>query len=266
MSHSAESVSNMQVEQRRFFRFPVEGEAMLSLGKTGGMVRCQMIDISREGCRLRREADLVARLGMTVEVAFRLSGVAFRLAGELAWLAKNRIVGVRFERMSARQGKELAAVLGVLRQEMEARAGGQRATRPDAGQDAAKQPAGPEPASPEPLAAGGRERRADKRHKVDSYARLSLLSLHTRQRGRIQDVSLSGCRICTDEPLPVGVYRRVEVEFYIDGLPLLLPGVTQVLHDSRTVGIRFVEMTERKRAQLHTVIEEIEQHSAAKQG
>lgn len=272
MHDPAQSVSSLQIEQRKFFRFPVEGEAMLYLGNAGGMVRCQLIDISLQGCRLRREAELAAPLGSKVEVFFRLSGMGFRFEGVLAWLAKNRSVGVRFE-ISARQCKELAAVLGSLRKEIEtsAKENEARATESEASvaesgmpqESDAMQSTEENTTSPEPVPISKGERRVAKRHKVDSYARLTLLSLHTRQRGTIQDVSLSGCRIRVDKPLPVGVYRRVEVEFYIDGLPLLLPGVTQVIHDRYTVGIRFVEMTERKLAQLHTVIEEIEQRGSA---
>lgn len=278
----AQSVSSLQVEQRKFFRFPADSEAMLYLGEAGGMVRCRMLDISLQGCRLRREAELAAPLGSKVEVFFRLSGMAFRFEGVLAWLAKNRSVGVRFE-ITARQCKELAAVLGGPRKEKgmetrstehETQAIGPEASaaeqesgttehampqEPDSQDSDSAQSAVKNTASPEPVPISKGERRISRRHKVDSYARLTLLSLHTRQRGVIQDVSLSGCRIRVDEPLPVGVYRRVEVEFYIDGLPLLLPGVTQVIHDRYTVGIRFVEMTERKVAQLHTVIDEIEQ-------
>ncbi len=256
MQNRAKPISGLHLEQRKFFRYPVDGEAMLCLGEAGGMVRCRMIDLGMNGCRLRREADLTAAIGMKVEVSFQLSGIAFRLAGELAWRAKDRTAGVRFEPLQEDQRKELERLLSSFRREMAERAG--EPPMPwDSGAERseAKKP----PSSPEPVAISKDERRAARRHKVDSYARLNLLSLHVKLRGKIQDVSLSGCRMVLDAARSVGAYRRIEIEFFIDGLPLLLPGVTQVMHDKRTVGIRFVEMTERKRAQLHTVIEEIEQ-------
>ena len=77
--------------------------------------------------------------------------------------------------------------------------------------------------------------------------------------GRIVDVSLGGCRIRTDERFPVGIYRRVETEFTFDGLPFRLGGVVQSLHDKFTVGIRFLDMSERKRSQLMELIEEIDE-------
>jgi c-di-GMP-binding flagellar brake protein YcgR len=264
---------NLHVEQRKFFRFPMDGEAMLSLGDAGGIVRCRMIDLSLEGCRLRREAEITARIGMKVEVVFRLSEIVYRLVGELAWVAKNRIVGVRFGAVPARQRKDLARYLSNLKAKMEALAAAAQEKPRDSSAEGSekKEPEGAEPvaadaesatAATEPAATKKpHERRGATRHKVDSYARLHLLSLHVKARGKVLDVSMGGCRMVLDEVRPVGAYRRVEIEFFIDGLPLLLPGVTQMMYDNRTVGIRFVEMTERKREQLCTVIEELEQRT-----
>ncbi len=42
-------------------------------------------------------------------------------------------------------------------------------------------------------------------------------------------------------------------------MPFRLGGVTQALHDARTVGIRFLDMSERKKEQLVQLIEEIDE-------
>lgn len=76
-------------------------------------------------------------------------------------------------------------------------------------------------------------------------------------QGRILDVSLGGCHIRTDSRFPVGIFRRVEVEFRIEGLPFRLAGVTQAIYDPFNVGIRFLDMSERKREQLQQLIDEI---------
>ena len=113
---------------------------------------------------------------------------------------------------------------------------------------------------PEPVTSPTkRERRAQMRHSVDTNATIFLVDVASRERGRILDVSLGGCKIHSEERFPVGIYRRVEVEFVLDGLPFRLGGVTQSLHDKRTVGIRFLDMSERKREQLRQVIEELDQ-------
>jgi hypothetical protein len=104
-----------------------------------------------------------------------------------------------------------------------------------------------------------RERRTQARHSVDSQANIFLVDVASRSAGRIVDVSLGGCRIHTNERFPVGIYRRVEVEFVLDGLPFRLGGVTQSLHDRQTVGIRFIDLSERKREQLTMLVEEIDQ-------
>lgn len=77
-------------------------------------------------------------------------------------------------------------------------------------------------------------------------------------RGRILDLSLSGCRIQTDERFPVGIYTRVETEFRLHGLPFRLGGVVQAIHDRKTVGIRFLDFSDRKRQQVEELIADIQ--------
>jgi len=112
-------------------------------------------------------------------------------------------------------------------------------------------------ASPKP-----RDRRKTLRHEVDTSATIFLVKVGSTLRGRILDLSLTGCRIRTDERFPVGIYTRVETEFRLQGLPFRLGGVTQAIHDRNTVGIRFLDLSDRKREQVSDLIEEIEQMRA----
>jgi PilZ domain len=270
----------MRHEQRKYLRFPVEGEAMLFAEQLQSAICCHMIDLGLEGCRLRRGDDEPLQVGMTVEIAFRLAGTLFRFPGTIQWSAKNTILGLYFTKMSDSRKNELADLLGAMHEEMEAR---EKETREKQKQEPAVQakPAAPQsqetaqasnlhlvpnpvqdPVSDStPPAKSGpprrRERREHDRHEIDSIARVLFLSIHSRVTGKVLDLSLGGCRIRAQQEIPVGAYRRVEVEFMVDGLPLLLPGVTTSLHDKFTIGIRFVEMTDRKRNQLQTVIDEI---------
>jgi c-di-GMP-binding flagellar brake protein YcgR len=107
-----------------------------------------------------------------------------------------------------------------------------------------------------------RDRRAQARHPVDTAAAILLIKIGSRLRGRIEDLSASGCRILCDERFPVGIYTRVETEFCLEGLPFRLGGVIQAIHDRRTVGIRFLDMSGRKREQIEQLIVEIEQVGA----
>ncbi len=97
--------------------------------------------------------------------------------------------------------------------------------------------------------------RAHARLVVDSSANIHLIKFGVRLRGRIEDLSPGGCRIRTDEPFSVGIYVRTEVDFHLDGLPFRLPGVTQAIYDKNSIGIRFLEMSSRKRDQLTQLIE-----------
>ncbi len=112
-------------------------------------------------------------------------------------------------------------------------------------------------ASPSQATPAGRDRREASREEVDTSAVIFLVKIASRLRGRILDLSLSGCRIRTDERFPVGIYTRVETEFQLEGLPFRLAGVIQAIHDKRTVGIRFLDMSSRKREHVEELIEDI---------
>jgi hypothetical protein len=261
LKHVTKPPAAFRAEQRKFFRFPVEGEAMLFLLDEERAVCCRILDLGLEGCRLRKEDDVAANVGSRVEVAFRVAGSTFRFFGSLAWSAKKRTLGIQFQNMNALRRDELAELLAGMREELDAREQEKKAQEKQAGQQTPPQ-AADGPAAVVPAAQRKRERRKERRHTVDGYARIHLLSLHARMTGTIVDVSMGGCRIRTCDRFPVGAYRRVEVEFVVDGLPLLLPGVTQVIHDKWTVGVRFVELTARKCSQLQTVIQEINERNA----
>ena len=113
-------------------------------------------------------------------------------------------------------------------------------------------------ASPSQAKPAGRDRRETLREEVDTTAVIHLIKIASRLPGRILDLSLSGCRIRTDERFPVGIYTRVETEFRLEGLPFRLGGVIQAIHDKHTVGIRFLDISSRKREQVEELIEDIQ--------
>ena len=108
-----------------------------------------------------------------------------------------------------------------------------------------------------------RDRRGQSRHEVDTVATIFLVKVASALRGHILDLSVGGCRIRTDERFPVGIYTRVEIEFHLQGLSFRLGGVTQAIHNRFMVGIRFLDLSERKRQQVLDLIDEIEQMRAA---
>lgn len=115
---------------------------------------------------------------------------------------------------------------------------------------------------PENKPATYRERRQHARHKIDTTAMLYMVEVGARMSGRLLNLSLGGCLIRTDERFPTGVFRRIEIEFCMQGIPFRIAGVTQNVHDRRNVGIRFVDMSDRKREQLIRLMREIEEDLA----
>lgn len=106
-----------------------------------------------------------------------------------------------------------------------------------------------------------RERRAGLRQGVDTSATIHLIKVGSKLRGQILDLSLGGCRIRTSDRFPVGIYTRVETEFRLQGQVVLLGGVIQAVHDRHQVGIRFLDVSQRKREQLVELIEELSEAS-----
>lgn len=105
-------------------------------------------------------------------------------------------------------------------------------------------------------------RRCECRYPVDDRATIHLLSLASLVRGQIVDISIGGCHVRTEMRFPLGIFRRVEVEFCVDGLPFRLGGVTQAIYDPFNVGIRFLDVSDRKREQLLQLVEEIREQNA----
>jgi c-di-GMP-binding flagellar brake protein YcgR len=102
-----------------------------------------------------------------------------------------------------------------------------------------------------------RDRRVDARCNVDTSVAIHLVKIGSMLAGRILDMSLGGCRIHTVDRFPVGIYTRVEIEFSLQGTALLLGGVVQAIHGRNEVGIRFLDVSLRKREQMAELIEEI---------
>ena len=238
---------------------------------------------------MRTRERFKAGADVRVEVAFHVNGIAFRLVGVTQWTNEWNVVGIQFVNVPPRRARDLAEVVGEVEADVAARtevqALEQFSRKPQAGDETtAEEPAeqaeeqdqerawihvvAEAPASPPAAekAAGHpstsleqRERRAEPRLAVDTSAAICLIRSGSRLNGRILDLSLDGCRIRSDERLPVGIYTRIEAEFRLDGSPFRLAGVIQAIHEQRVVGIRFLDVSERKRNQLGQLIRDIEE-------
>jgi c-di-GMP-binding flagellar brake protein YcgR len=298
---SAPDLAAGQAGRRAAPRLPVDSDATLLLVKHGSGVACRVTDLSMGGCRIETRTRFVAGIQLRVEVSFAVHGLQFRLNGTIQWTDGRRQTGIQFVEMSARRRDELQELVRELELENAARAAAelndtaieQRAAQADdeAGAEE-RQPFDTEPESdvgsqadsgadldglslaaedslsavnPEtPAPATNAERRASTRHEVDTSAAIYLVNVGSRLRGRIVDLSQGGCRICTNENFPVGIYTRVEIEFQLHGLPFRIGGVVQAIHDQRQVGMRFLDVSPRKRAQMEQLIEEINEFEKMK--
>jgi PilZ domain len=101
------------------------------------------------------------------------------------------------------------------------------------------------------------ERRREPRYPVDARAVLLLVKSSTAMPGRLLDLSMNGCQVRTQEHFTLGIFVRVEVEFDLRGMRFRLSGVTQSIHDVRSVGIRFLAVSERAQGQLAELIQEL---------
>lgn len=285
-------MDELRRDRRTQRRFPVDVVATVLLLNQGKTFGGRMLDLSLEGCGLRLDDSPRLVAPFPVEVGFKINGLAFRLSGVLERAEDSLVAGVRFAPMVPRRRDAFIEVLQELEEKSSGACEAEAAPQPQGLQlitpmtparridslqpaqdtrpglnlvntpclalkqrlSASEGARGPSPAT----APNGRERREQTRHVVDSRVTILFIDVAARATGIILDLSKSGCRIRTDARFPVGIFRRIEMEFWLDGLPFRLGGVVQSLHDGYTVGIRFLDLSPRKREQLRELIEEIE--------
>ncbi len=271
-------------------RYSVEEDSVLLFLGYGKPLAGRIVDLSQDGCLMRTEVQVTARAGSPVEVFFRVNSVAFRFGGVLQWNDGGQLLGIRFVDTNPQrvvkqanvicEMQEDAAVRGDVVSLLEVEQAAPKPVGRDANEwaeDRSREPAdcagrelpeAEQTAAPAISAESGsesaqafthRNRRRQAREKLDTSATILLVRIGSTLRGRILDLSLNGCRIRTDVRFPVGIYTRVETEFCLEGLPFRLGGVIQAIHNCNTVGIRFLDLSDRKREQVLELIGEIKQ-------
>ena len=104
-------------------------------------------------------------------------------------------------------------------------------------------------------------RRKDPRLTVDEPASLMLVHQGAAIPCRLVDLSLGGCQIRSQKPFLAGPMVRIEVVFRIVGETFRIAGVTQWTRQREWIGVRFLDVSERKRAALGQLIDEIAEQS-----
>jgi hypothetical protein len=253
--------------RRAYPRYRVDTESELTPVSGAALFTGRLLDLGLGGCRMAMDQRVMLGILTRVEVRFQLRGIAFRVMGVTAGTRTGKSFAVRFLEMPRRRLEELAEVLAEValsprEVEMgngfETSAGPMEWARP-------KESNGDEPAAPPcPVTSSQRngnrnsaERRVHGRHTVNTQANLHLVGSRVSMAGRILNLSEGGCRLRTDTPFDVGVFVRLETEFYLHGLPFRIAGVSQAILDRNTIGIRFLDMSQRRREQLTELMAEI---------
>jgi hypothetical protein len=268
-------------ERRAFPRYPVDCPASLVLLSGGGVISGQMLDLSRGGCRLSTPKRIEIGILVRTEICFQLRGISFRIVGVTAGTRTGRSFAVRFLDMPRRAAAELVEVLEEIAaapptpvppnpvpiakpsavpvitapSEIAPIATPAAAIAGKTAETASPAPVNASPATP--IQSASSNRRSHRRHDVDTRANLTLIRGAICMAGHILNLSQGGCRLRTDEPFNVGIHTRVEAQFFLHGEPFLLAGVSQAIMDRNTIGVRFLDMSERKRDQLTELIAEI---------
>ena len=270
--------------RRKYRRFDLDAAATLILIHHGASHPCRLKDISLGGCQLHFDQPLEAGPQARVEILINVAGKTQRLAGVIQWSDGRHAAGVHFVEMSEQRFNRLSEA--ILEAEAEKHAKGDPMA-PGSVEPIALE-YGKEEIDVQPPAASATApvhsapvtslhdlindsqdstglpvgRRANPRLDVDTQVTLHMVDLAARLSGRIVDLSLGGCLIYTHKAFPLGIYRRVEVEFRLHGLPFRLAGVTQTLYSKHNIGIRFLDMSDRKREQLSALIGEVMEYES----
>lgn len=256
-------------ERRRAARYPVDAEATLVVLSRSAQLDCRLLDLSASGCQLFSHEPYRWGARLRVEIIFRLRGFSFRFNGITQWSDGCSRIGIRFLEASRRRVDELSEALEEVREECEAEL--RRKAEAARAEQAATAARAKESISEEsrpfaaktPVGGGqttvgtGRERRVHARLSVEASVTVHLIKVNVTLEGRVLDLSLGGCRILCTATVRVGIYTRVEVDFALGGENFRLGGVIQGLYGRQTLGIRFLDISPRKREQLQTLIAEL---------
>ena len=108
------------------------------------------------------------------------------------------------------------------------------------------------------------EVRAHPRFSVDEDSVLLLVEHGMPVKARIVDLSLTGCRVRAHDRLSSKTGRAIEITFKANGIDFRFHGVVQWSDEHNYLGIRFENMTERRKKDLAEVVDEMATAAAAR--
>jgi len=104
------------VERRIHYRHELEAVVTLLVVSKGAMIKCDLLEISRGGCRVYTEIAPHIPQDCIVEVDFIGHGVPLRIAAKVKVKGDEHLLGLEFQKMSARTTERLQELLDELRE------------------------------------------------------------------------------------------------------------------------------------------------------
>ena len=279
MDPAEEVASRTGRERRSQVRYPVDGEATLLPLNGHQLLRCRLVDLSLQGCCIRGQQPMRVAAGTRVEVQFKVNGINFRFSETIQWSDGRQQVGIRFPNSLPRQAEDWKAVLAEVEATARKKAAeehgeskslnaqpvprepkilfrhrppgsrGSMARRP---QLRRRPPISPSLGRAAPATTGGRRQgnRSISRGHLPGEERVTFRWAHPRsQPGRLRHPDQGAIS-------PGHLHARGS-GVLLQGLTFRLAGVVQTIREQTTVGIRFLDMSERKQAQVIELIAEI---------
>lgn len=261
-----------------------------SLIHKGTKVPCSVVDISLTGCCVRTPQPFLAGAQETVKVVFPIFEMTLSIWGVIKWVGGEHLFGIEFRHPTAQSKNQMAGLLTCLvdKSATEVVKKAMAAIVAEPGENPIlhlEHPLAatcvPEPElEPEPEPEPGEvalecaephfeqlsqpirptlsgEEQVLIMEPGDSPASLTLPGDDSVYTGDVVDLSLTGCLMRLSRTCNVRLMAQAEVTFHMQGLPFRLGAVTQEMHDKRTVEIRFVQMSRRKRDDLNQAITEL---------
>jgi hypothetical protein len=222
---------------------------------------CQMLDISLGGCMLCTAKSFRAGALATVEFDFLYDGCSFQLYGMTEWTKSDRNIGIRFLHPTDATRMMVASLVERIAAH-EAAALSSAAVNPPA--PTPKAP--PSPHSTAKILPSSRlsldfvravhqgAQRVLSKLQTDWTAELLFIDHGTHASSWVLDFSLRGCSVQSDSPLEVECDSRIQMVFQIKDQRFLLAGLPVGLDDSHTLGIKFIDISDRRRQFLNRLI------------
>jgi PilZ domain len=101
------------------------------------------------------------------------------------------------------------------------------------------------------------DRRTQPRLRCGGVAEVVLLRLGRKLPGILLDLSVGGCCIQTDSPIPYIERPSVEVQLTVNGITLRVAGIVRNVRNDRRAGIEFIGVTPRKADQIIELVKEL---------